>query len=78
MSTETLKQPRTRTPRDYDSIEKGALSLSFDDRVKLTNKLTQSVNDELAADTAEAERKSKLIGIPKPFLPNTNGDPLDK
>lgn len=47
-------EKQSRTPRNYDSIEKGALALELKERVELRNKLTKSIDDELA------EMKDKL------------------
>lgn len=43
--TEPIK--KQRTPRDYASIEKGALALDLKDRVNLRNNLTDSIDSEL-------------------------------
>jgi len=39
------KQPRT--PRNYESIQKGALELDLKERVALREALTKSINDEI-------------------------------
>lgn len=55
MSNEQEQTKKTRTPRDYDSIAKGALSLPLADRATLDKQLANSVKDEAA----------KLEGIAK-------------
>jgi len=62
MSTETLKQPRTRTPRDYDSILKGAIELPLAERAKLRDELVKSVMGEVEQLKQQAEQASKLLG----------------
>lgn len=46
MTIET-KEKATRTPRDYSSIEKGALALELKDRVELRKNLEISIDAEL-------------------------------
>ncbi len=55
MTTETTKEKQTRTPRDYQSIEKGALALDLKERVELRDRLTNSINGEIK----ELEEKLK-------------------
>lgn len=55
MTVENNKEKQTRTPRDYSSIEKGALSLELKERVSLRDRLTQSINGEVK----EMEEKLK-------------------
>lgn len=62
MSTETT-ETKKRTPRDFESISKGALSLPLADRVALKKELDKSISDEVtnlkaAAEQAEAVAKS--------------------
>lgn len=40
-------EKKTRTPRNYESIEKGALALDLGERVDLKNRLVESISDEL-------------------------------
>lgn len=51
MSQETIttetKEKAARTPRNYESIEKGALSLELKERVELRNRLTLSIDGEI-------------------------------
>lgn len=47
VNAETNLGKKTRTPKDYNAIEKGALNLSLQDRVNLRNNLSISVEAEL-------------------------------
>lgn len=40
-------EKQQRTPRNYESIEKGALALELKERVELRNKLTVSIDQEV-------------------------------
>lgn len=54
------KQPRT--PRNYESIEKGALALELKERVALRDKLTTSIEEEITKLEATFNEAKKLIG----------------
>ena len=60
MSTET-KEKKQRTPRDYASIEKGALALELKERLELRNRLTQSITGELKEMEEKYKEATKLI-----------------
>lgn len=49
-----------RTPRNYDSILKGALALSFGERVELKKALHKSIEDELTEVKNVADQYLKL------------------
>lgn len=56
----TDTKPRApRTPRNYDTILKGALALSLEERVKLRNALTNSISEEVSKLKIAAERAEK-------------------
>lgn len=57
---ETNTEPKTRTPRNYDSIRNGALSLSLSERARLAAELKESVIAEANEAKAAAEQASKL------------------
>lgn len=57
--TETKK---TRTPRNYDSILSGALSLTLAERVSLKKAITESITKEVADLDAAAEEAKKIAG----------------
>ena len=45
--TNLSKVKQTRTPKDYNSIEAGALKLELEDRVNLRNRLSLSIDGEI-------------------------------
>lgn len=52
---------KTRTPRGYDSLLKGALSLTLDERADLRDALDKSIKDDADALLKQAEAaKSRL------------------
>lgn len=53
------KQPRI--PRNYESIEKGALELELKDRVALKNKLAESIDKELADMKEKLQQAEKIV-----------------
>lgn len=53
------KQPRI--PRNYESIEKGALELELKDRVALRSKLTESIDKELADMKEKLQRAESIV-----------------
>lgn len=59
--TKQDKPKRTRTPRTYESIEKGALELHLADRVKLIKALTAANKEELDSLQAAAERAKAIL-----------------
>lgn len=61
MSTEE-KEKQTRTPRTYDSIEKGALSLGLSERVNLRNKLNDSIEKEVTDLQEMAKKAAEIAG----------------
>lgn len=60
MTTET-KEKSTRTPRDYASIEKGALSLGLSERVELRKSLELSIDAELKDLETQFNRAKELV-----------------
>jgi hypothetical protein len=59
--TDTLtKVKKTRTPRNNESIFKGALSLPLQDRVELVNKLKESITAEVETIKAAAAQAEKI------------------
>lgn len=58
--TDTTEK-KTRTPRSYDSIKAGALSLTLQERVDLKAALTTSITDEVQALKTQAELAAKIV-----------------
>lgn len=56
----TDKPARTRTPRAYETIEKGALALPLIERAALRDKLIESVTQEKEALRAAADKLKDL------------------
>lgn len=71
MTTET-KEKATRTPRDYSSIEKGALSLDLKERVELKNKLVKSIDDEV--QLLEAKLAAAKLIVDRKSVPANGSD----
>jgi hypothetical protein len=59
MSTEDQKQQKT--PRTYDAIERGALSLGLSERVTLRNKLAESIDQELKELEEQLANAKKIV-----------------
>jgi hypothetical protein len=59
MAEETEKQ--TRTPRNYDSIEKGALALDLAERVSLKKKLSDSIEQELKDLKDKLDQANQIV-----------------
>lgn len=55
-----LTEKKTRTPRNYDSIESGALRLTLQERATLCGKLKASINDELEDRQTQAAEAKKI------------------
>lgn len=53
------KQPRI--PRNYESIEKGALELELKDRVALRNNLTLSIDAELKEMKEKLQQAESIV-----------------
>ena len=62
--SEDQKERKTRTPRNYDSILKGAMSLKLNEKVALVKALKESINAEVdnAAKIAE-QAKATVNGL---------------
>lgn len=60
MTTET-KEKQSRTPRDYSSIEKGALSLGLSERVELKKSLEASIEAEVKDLETQFNRAKELV-----------------
>lgn len=59
---ETLTKPKqTKTPRQFESIEKGALALLLEDRVMLKKSIQLSIENELKQKQADYEKAAKLV-----------------
>ena len=56
------KEKKTRTPKNIDSIRKGALNLPLNERVLLRDNLTSSIEDEVAIKRQEYEDAEKIAG----------------
>jgi hypothetical protein len=61
MTTEDQKEKATRVPCNYESIEKGALSLEFHERVELRKKLSDSIDDELKSLEVQLEKAKAIV-----------------
>jgi hypothetical protein len=59
MAEETEKQ--TRTPRNYESIEKGALALDLAERVSLKKKLSDSIEQELKDLKDKLDQANQIV-----------------
>lgn len=57
----TNGEAKTRTPRNLESITKGALALDLQDRAKLRDLLIESVSMEVSALKQQAENAEKLL-----------------
>lgn len=63
MTTEK-KERKKPTPRNFDSILKGALELELSEQVKLVVELKRSITEKVeAADKAAAEAKESVKGL---------------
>jgi len=58
----TKNVKHTKTPRQYDSILKGALNLDLPDQVELKNQLIKSIENTVEKLKAAAEQAMKLAG----------------
>lgn len=61
MSNETTKEKKTRTTRNPESIEKGALALPLADRVALVKTLNAANQKEVEKLQADAATASGLL-----------------
>jgi len=55
----TNGEAKTRTPRNNESITKGALALDLNDRVALCKALKTSIENEVTALKTQAENATK-------------------
>lgn len=53
-------EKKTRTPRNLESITKGALALELADRVELKKSLEKSIDAEVAYLQQKAEEAAKI------------------
>lgn len=53
---------KPRTPRSYDAIEKGALSLGLAERVELVQRLQESIKAEVDELEAKAKQAASIAG----------------
>lgn len=58
----TDKTPRPRTPQGYDTIERGALRLELAEMVKLRDKLTGTIQKQVADLETAAKRAKEIAG----------------
>lgn len=56
-------EKKTRTPRNSETITKGALALTLAERVALVSKLKDSIADEVRAARVAAEEAEKIAGV---------------
>lgn len=54
------KERKTRTPKNIESITKGALALSLKDRVELVHKLKDSIQAEVETINEAAKQASTI------------------
>lgn len=60
LQTETIEK-KQRTPRNYESIKKGALSLGLKERVELRNRLTLSIDSEIKEMQERLNMATELV-----------------
>lgn len=60
MTTE-LKEKKTRTPRNYENILKGALTLTLADKVNLVKELKTSIQQEVDTAAFVAKEANDLV-----------------
>lgn len=60
MTTET-KDRQPRTPRNYESIEKGALALDLKERVELRKRLEESIDAEVKEMKVKLEQAEQIV-----------------
>lgn len=64
MSEEIKKEKKTRTPRNYENILKGAMSLSLAEKVNLVKELKVVIQSEVdAASKAAADAAETVNGL---------------
>ena len=56
-----MTDKKTRIPRDYAAIEKGALALALADRVQLAKELTKANQDEVERLQKQAAEAAGLL-----------------
>lgn len=56
-----LKVKGSRTPRDYSSIEKGALALGLSERVELKKRLEESIDAEVKDLETQFNKAKELV-----------------
>lgn len=61
VTAEDVKVKNSRTPRNYESIEKGALSLDLKERVELRNRLTLSIDSEIKEMQERLNMATELV-----------------
>lgn len=61
-------EKKDRIPRQYESIEKGALSLELKERVDLRNKLTESIDLELKSMKEKLQEVESIVNGKKEGL----------
>ena len=57
-----VKTRKPRTPRNTESVTKGALALPLQERVALRNKISESIIAEVETLKAEATQAEKFAG----------------
>lgn len=61
-ATKPVTEKKTRTPRDLESITKGALALPLEERAALRDALINSVSAEATYLKEKADEAAKLVG----------------
>lgn len=56
-----MPEKKTRTPRNVESISKGALALPFNEQVELFRKLEANISSELKRLQEQVDEVAKLI-----------------
>ena len=54
-------EKKTRTPRNAETITKGALALTLFERAALRDELVKSINNEVATLKLQAEQAAHLL-----------------
>lgn len=62
--TEEIKEKKTRTPRNYENILKGALTLTLAEKVNLVKELKVAIQSEVdTASKAAADAAATVNGL---------------
>lgn len=55
-------EKKSRTPRNYESIEKGALELELKERVELKKRLSESIDTEVKEMEEKLKAAKEIVG----------------